>query len=363
MFCGLATSALTLFLARCGIGAGEAVMNPSAVSLIGDRYPRKAVVGALSLYSIGVVGGGGLAIALGGQLIAYFTSLGRIDFLGFDDVPVWRIVFIAVGAPGLLLAVLVHFTIDDPERRTGGKAASSENQSALRPEESWRDVAAWIWRRRKVYGPLFAGLVAYGFYNYSVLGWYPVMFARTFGATTGEISIWYGSAYLIGGIAGALSAGPLEKRLRKRGYSDAPALILLVSVAIAAVPAVAGPLMPDFHLAVACFVVGIFMAALQTSMAFSAFVLITPADRRGIVVAIYVMVMNLTGGSFGTVVIGLLSDHVFGPANVAYSLSLMGGVALPLSALCYASLRPHYRKAATAEDARLTNLAGLAGAN
>ena len=349
--CGLATGVVSLFIARSGIGAGEAAMNPSAISLIGDHYPRSRVVGALAIYSIGIVAGGGLAIILGGQLVAYLNSLGRIDVFGFDNVPAWRLVFIAMGAPGLVAALLVYFTVRD-RGRTYRRSDEVRATAQLTP-----DVLVYFKANRRVYALLYGGLVAYGFYNFSVLSWYPAMFGRTFGSTAAEISIGYGFAFLVSGLAGALASAPAVRYFQRQGSLDGPAKILLLTSTLALVPAIAGPLMPTFELTIACFLVTMFMTAVQNSMAFTTFVLIAPPNRRGIVVATYVMAMNLTGGSLGGVFIGLLSDNVFGPEHLAKAISLMAAVALPISMLCFAGLRRPYLAAAKTEEARLATQA------
>jgi len=246
----------------------------------------------------------------------------------------------------------VLFTVKDP-----GRTYRPTASDAGRNRETTRELAAWIWSKRRVYGLLFAGLIAFGFYNYSVLGWYPVMLGRTFGASPSLISIWYGFAYLISGVSGALCSAPAVRYFRKRGSVDAPVIVLTITSAVALVPAVIGPLMPNLYLTVACFLLSMLMSALQTSMAFSSFVLITPSHRRGVIVAMFIMTMNLTGGSFASVVIGSLSDNVFGIENVRYSISLMAAVVVPVSLLCFMALRPAYREAAMREETRLDDLA------
>lgn len=346
--CGLAVGVVTLFLARCGIGAGEAAMNPAAVSLISDHYPRSRVVGAIAVYSVGIVGGGGLAIILGGQLVAYLTALGKIDIGGFQNVPAWRLVFIAMGLPGLVAALLVLLTVKDRQRT---RCTASEARSG---RESTREVFSYfnLPGNRRVYAWLYGGLVAFGFYNFSVLSWYPAMFGRTFGATPAQISVGYGVAYLASGVCGALASAPAVRYFHRRGDFDGPAKVLLLTSTIALVPAILGPLMPTFELTISMFLLSMLMSAAQNSMAFTSFVMITPPHRRGVVVATYVMTMNLTGGSFGGVLVGLLTDNVFGPEHLARAIAVMAAVFLPISILCFAKLRTPYEAAARREEER-----------
>lgn len=343
--CGLATGAISLFFARCGVGSGEAAMNPSAVSLIADYFPRDKVVRALSTYSLGSFAGGGVAILLGGQLIAYLGRLGPITIGGFTDVPVWRIVFVLLGIPGLLAALAVLLSV----REVPGRHARPDG-AAERPKEGLGRVLAFLWQGRAAYLPLFGGTIAFGFYNYAVLGWYPAMFARTFGVGPDTISIYYGTAYLAAGIGGALAAAPLVRWFDGRATGGAPVAVLALASIVAFVPGVAGPLMPHFSGAVGLFLISMAMSSMQSGVVFSALVLITPQRRRGTVIAVYVMIMNLTGASLGNVLIGMLSDHVFGPAHLNRAIALVAAIALPLSALSFLAGRRAFRAARAVEE-------------
>ncbi len=343
--CGLATGAVSLFLARCGVGAGEAAMNPSAVSLIADRFPRDKVVRALSTYSLGSFAGGGVAILLGGQLIAYLNGLGPITIAGFTDVPVWRIVFVLLGIPGLIAALIVLVSVRElPDRHTRGTGGT------VAPPEGFTKGLAFIWEGRAAYLPLFGGTIAFGFYNYAVLGWYPAMFGRSYGVGPDVISVYYGTAYLVSGIAGTLMAAPLVRWFDRRSAGDATVMVLVLASVVACVPGFAGPLMPHFAGAVGCFLVSMAMSSMQSGVVFSALVLITGQRRRGTIIAVYVMVMNLTGASLGNVIIGLLSDHVFGPAHLNRAIALVAVIALPLSALSFLAGRKAFRVARAAEE-------------
>jgi MFS family permease len=343
MSCGFAIGVFTLFVARCGIGVGEAAMNPSALSLIASAYPRERVVRAMAIYSVGVVGGGGVAILLGGQLIAYLRSLGSIDLLGFHGISVWRFVFMLIGAPGLLAALLVLLTVREQRRPTPASEAVAPGLDA--------GTGQFLWQRRDVYLPLIIGLCFYGFYNYSVLGWYPAMLARTYHAGPGTVSIAYGIVYLASGVSGSLLSPTIARWLGRRFPGEATLMGLMLTAGFTLPPALIGPFMPTLAGAVGAFAFTWFCSAMQTSMAFSSLVLVTPERRRGVVVAIYVMLMNLTGGSLGTVIVGALSDHVFGPEHLNRAIVLMAIVALPISTGAYAWTRRAFRRMAAEEAA------------
>lgn len=110
---GFARDAGQLTIARIGVGVGEATASPSAYSLISDWFPARLRATALAIYSSGLYIGGGISLAIGGMVVdrwnAAFPDGGPLNLAG------WQAAFIAVGVPGLLLAVWV-MTLREPVR-------------------------------------------------------------------------------------------------------------------------------------------------------------------------------------------------------------------------------------------------------
>lgn len=112
-FSGFARDAGTLTVARIGVGVGEATASPSAYSLISDWFPARLRATALAIYSSGLYIGGGVSLAIGGLVVDNWNNAfpdgGPLGLAG------WQAAFIAVGLPGLLLALWV-FTLREPVR-------------------------------------------------------------------------------------------------------------------------------------------------------------------------------------------------------------------------------------------------------
>ena len=346
--CGAAWNFATLFIARMGVAAGEAGLNPAAVSMISDLFDRDRAALPISLYTLGIYIGGGMAIMLGGALIDYFASLGGVDVFGFVDVAAWRLVFIAVGVPGVIVALVFFFTVREPVR--------SEAIDAGTDGPGLSTVLAFLNDQRLLYLTFFGAMFVFGFYLYAVLGWYPVMLMRTYGITAADAGIGYGLTYLIFGVAGALSVGPMIAALARRGVDDGAVVVCLISMAVAVVPSVAGPLMPTAWLCIACFAVTKYCWAATITIAFVGIAEVTPNAMRGLTTSLYMAVMNITGGAFGAVIVGVLSDHVFGEDQIRYAMSLVAAVFLPVAALGFALARKPYRR-------RLAALQSPAGDN
>jgi MFS family permease len=103
--CGLARSAVQLFMARIGVGVGEAALSPAAYSIITDSFPRSKLGGAFSVYNVGITIGAGTALLVGGIVVGVVSRAGATYTLPvFGPVHAWQMVFILTGAPGMLLA-------------------------------------------------------------------------------------------------------------------------------------------------------------------------------------------------------------------------------------------------------------------
>ena len=110
---GFAKNATTLTVARIGVGVGEATASPSAYSLISDWFPARLRATALAIYSSGLYIGGGISLLIGGLIVenwnAAYPGGGPLGLVG------WQAAFLAVGIPGLVLALWV-LTLREPVR-------------------------------------------------------------------------------------------------------------------------------------------------------------------------------------------------------------------------------------------------------
>ncbi|NJN50714.1 MAG: MFS transporter [Gammaproteobacteria bacterium] len=330
--CGAAISFTTLFLARVGVGIGEAALNPAAVSMIGDLFPREKIARPLGIFSLGVYLGGGVALMLGGEIVARVSELGALEIPVIGAVAPWRAVFLLVGAPGLAAALLLLLTAREPRVK----------REVVHSAPSWREVLGFAQTHRRFFAPLFLGLVAFGFNIYSILGWYPAMLMRTYGVSPAEVAWSYGVVYLIAGVAGGVSVGWVIEWLHARSIGAAPVTLCMVSMVVMLLTSAVAPLLPTITACVAVTALTVFVWALTTSAAYATLVQVLPERMRGVGVGFYMVIMNVTGGAFGTVIVGLLCDHVFGAAGLRYALVAMAAVALPVSVLAFARARTPY---------------------
>ncbi len=209
--CGLAKTFTQLFLARVGVGIGEASLNPSALSLISDYFPRNKRARPIGFYNMGVSLGAGVAMVIGGQIIAWVFEAPPIELPVVGTLQPWQAVFVMVGLPGLLIALLMA-TVKEPVRHD--KITTADGQPDFLP---MKDVMRFLLDRKATYLSLFLGMSVVTIVGYGFLFWIPTMFIRTWGWSIAEVSMAYGLVVLVFGPIGVNLGGWLAQRLYQRG--------------------------------------------------------------------------------------------------------------------------------------------------
>jgi len=115
--CGLSKNFLHMFLARIGVGVGEAALSPSAYSMFSDMFPKEKLGRAVGIYSIGSFVGGGLAFLVGGYVIALLKDMNTIEVAFLGAMKAWQLAFFIVGLPGIVVGLLIWLTVRDPARK------------------------------------------------------------------------------------------------------------------------------------------------------------------------------------------------------------------------------------------------------
>ena len=163
--CGLAKGFWMLFVARMGVGVGEATLAPGAYSMIADYFPKSLLARALSVYMVGVTLGSGFAYMLGGAVVAYVENMPQIVLPVLGAIHGWQLTFFIVGLPGLLVALLMMLTVREPPRR--GLSANDVQAIAL------REVVDYLWSRRRAYGGHIIGVSIFIMVVYALNLWGP----------------------------------------------------------------------------------------------------------------------------------------------------------------------------------------------
>jgi MFS family permease len=337
--CSAAGTFATLFLARVGVGVGEAGLGPAAYSLIADYFPRERMGAAISVYYMGLFFGTSLA-----QLVSGITiqALGRTPLL---TVPVlgtiasWRVTFLIVGLPGILFALLA-LTIREPLRKNlhvdaaGRPARATFGEAFAQMRLRWQSVVG-----------ISVGMAFQSVCTYSVSQWAAPYFMRVYGWQPAQTGKTLAFILIVFACSGMYLGGVLSDRWQKQGVLDARLRVALVSGAGILVFLVPSLLMPKVEWTLALFAPGVFFMAFAMGTAVAALQVVFPNQVRGQVGALFLFVLNVVGLSIGPVLPGYLDDHVFhDPKAVGTSLAITVAIGAVMMLLLLGSTRPAYRR-------------------
>lgn len=297
--CGLANNFWQLFLARLGVGVGEAGGVAPAYSLISDYFPSRQRARALSVYSFGIPIGSALGIYFGGYIAT------EID---------WRYAFFVVGIAGIVIAPLFKLTVAEPERgrydsaQTVQKAAFSKILATLATKKSF-----WI---------ISLGAASSSMMGYGLFFWLPSFFNRSFGMTLVEASMFYGTIVLVGGLIGIWLGGMLADRLgaaKRSWYVLVPAIAFVGTVPLYVLAMLSTNLVITFF----AMLVPTALGLAWLGPVLSAIQHVAPASMRATASAIFLFINNLIGIGAGTVALGVISDSLearFGNESLRYAV-------------------------------------------
>jgi len=329
---GVAANITQLTLARIGVGVGEAGCSPPAHSMISDLYGPEERSTAMGIFTLGISGG---------IMIAYLAGGWVVENIG------WREAFFIVGLPGLVLALLVRFTIREPVRgQSDGKQDTAERPGIV--------AVGRFLLGRKSFLHLATGSGLAAFAGYGVISFFPTFLYRTHAMNLSEIGVWLG---LILGIAGGLGfagGGFVADKLGRRGkrYS-------LWGVAVATMFAwlfhfpvfLAG----NPYVALCFFVVPAIFANFYLATTFAQIQGLVGLRMRAVASALLLFILNAIGLGLGPLFTGVLSDMLvgaFGSDSMRYSLLIVAATVGPWSAYHYVAAAKHIERDLARADER-----------
>jgi MFS family permease len=336
--CGLAQRYWQLLLMRMGVGVGEATLNPSAYSLITDYFPKERVATAISVFSMGMYVGGGLALVFGGAALAFVAAGHGIDSLPFiGTVRPWQQIFILVGLPGLVLAPLMLTVRESP--RQGLVSEVVNDSRAKTVAVPLQGVLVYFRKNWRAFLGHHVGFGLIALAAYGGAAWIPTYLHRNQGMDMGKVGVAWGAITVVASILGVLGGGVLADRLAKRGYHAARMRVGVVA-AVASVPAcIAYPLAPSPGWALVLLFPVAFFVAFPWGAAAAAIQEMVPRTMRSQAAAVYVFVAGLISQGLGPTAVALVTDFVFrDEMMVRFSLMLVCASAhLAAAAILWAS--------------------------
>jgi len=282
--CAAAGNFATLLLIRSAVAVGEAGCIPPAHSLIADNFSRTQRPRAMSIYMLG----GPLSSVIGNLVAGWLNQLYG-----------WRLMFVALGVPGLILAPLAWLTLSEP-RHGSRERRESVAQSGL------IEACSYLWCNT-TYRHILLALSIVSFFGAGVGQWQATFLIRTYGMGTAELGAWFTAIYGLGGIMGTFLGGHLASRYAPRNEGLQLRAMALVHVGFAVVSAVAY-LASTKALALALIAVTALGGAACAGPLFAAIQGLVPDRLRAMSIALIYLCSNLLGLGLGSVLVGSLSD-------------------------------------------------------
>ncbi|MFN3379285.1 MAG: spinster family MFS transporter [Runella zeae] len=346
VICGVTDTYGELFWARVGVGIGEAALSPAAYSMISDLFPRQKLGTAMGVYNLGVYVGSGLSILLVALILKLINVEGMWHVPFFGDVYPWQSVFFMVGLPGLLIVLLIGFTIKEPIRQQSQKEAIAMSE-----------VIQYFRSNQASLLCLFFGIAFMAFASYATTAWIPTLLVRKYTFTESQAGLLLGVVITVFSTLGVYTGGRYADKLTKDGVADAKMRVgfqgMLIGTALAGVVLV----MMIFKLIPLVLLVGLlamicFFTSLPYGAATAALQEMVPAPMRATFSAFFLFVVNIVGLGGGPLAVGFINDKIFGDTqqvHLSWAISVLIGCSLSCM-LLFKGLKPFVRSIENAKQ-------------
>jgi predicted MFS family arabinose efflux permease len=287
--CGLAQNFAQLALARVGVGVGEAGCTPAAHSLITDSVPPEKRSSAIAFYGLGIPIGSLLGLVIGGAL---------------NDIYGWRVAFMAVAIPGLILAAFLPFILREPRKaEAAARALSGEKaRDALSTKDALKEVYS---SRAFVLLAIAASFTAFLSYGKSV--WAVILFIRSHGLSPGETGLLLGIVLGVAGMVGTWLGGMMADKfgkIDKRHLLTTPALGMVIATPILFL----GYFATDWRVAIILLFVPSALNAAYYGPTYATVQGLVKPEARAVAAAFMLFGQNLIGLGLGPLLFGMMSD-------------------------------------------------------
>lgn len=364
MLCGLARSFPQLFLARMGVGFGEAALTPTAYAIIGDIFPPHKLARGMSVFAVSGLVGSGLSLLFGGAVIGLVEQMGSLALPLIGEVHSWQIVLLVVGGLSLLMVIPLSWM---PEPKRHGEKHSEKNsakQNATPKDElhwvsekkleaqknlSFRGVLNYLWDHKTFYGFFIAAVTIANIAGYGMGAWIPSYFIRVHEWDASTTGITVGALYIVPAIIGGLASGWLADFLFSKGCRVAPLVIMFIAMLIIAPMIFIFIYAPVVQLKFPALVILYFVETMYSILFPTALLMATPHFIRAQVSALNLLVVNLVGIGFGPMAVALITDYVFqDDLAVGHSIAIVGVLAYGIGAcILFFAIKPFRQRVMT----------------
>ena len=287
--CGTTTGFVTLFLARMGVGVGEAGGTPTIHSLLGDYFSAKKRGTVFAIVNTSIPAGVFAGFMYGGWILGHYD---------------WRVTFYAYGVPGVLLSILLWLTLREPPR------GYSENRTTPIESVKFIDTVLYLWKLRS-YRHLVAAttIMTVGAYGSGI--WIPSFFQRIHDLKISDVTFWLAWIYGGGGITGSLLGGWLSDRLSSkrqdaRWYIRVPGFAALMILPFSFFVYLWG----HPYQAMMVHIGTTILMHMYLGPAYGTVQTLAGVKRRAMASGFNLLVINFLGIGFGPLIVGAASDYM-----------------------------------------------------
>lgn len=305
---GFVSSFFQMLMVRIGVGVGEAGGSPASQAILSDYFKKEERPVAFAIFASSVYIGLFLGFSMGGVLEG---SLG------------WRNAFIYLGFPGILVALILFWTVKEPPKGYSETTKVEEENLAFWP-------AMRYLFDRKTYIYILCGSGLHSFVGYSFANWIPSFFIRVHQMSIMEVGIWLAISVGIGGFIGAFAGGFIVSKLVKRDIRWYM-WIGIVSI-IFTIPFSLFTLFSSNSMAsVMCYFIPNVLFSLNMGALLTVNQGIVSVRMRAMSSAVYYLVINFIGLGLGPLFVGALSDYLiplYGDESLRWSLFIVSNIYL-----------------------------------
>jgi MFS family permease len=324
------------FFARMGVGVGEAALSPSAYSMITDYFPKRKLGIAMSVFTMGIFLGSGLALAIGAGLVAHLPKEGMLHVAILGNIYHWQKLFLMIGLPGLLVSLLM-LTIKEPVRKD--VLQDDRVQSKLSLSASLKI----IFKNYKPYLSICIATAFTAFASYGSTAWVPTFFNRTFGWPVPKAGLYFGLVLLAGSILGVLWGGRYADKLKSKGIQNGRIRVGIIAAAgilfSCFIPLIGNPNIVLALLFIPAFFISSPMGASTTAVQE-----LMPNEVRGLSSAIFLFIINMIGLGLGPLMVAFCTEVIFKDDNaIRFSMAALYVVGGLLSLLFYSIAHKWYK--------------------
>ena len=317
--CGAALGFWTLLLARLGVGVGEAGGGPPSVSIITDYFAPHELSRAMGIFAAGAVLGPVLGYVAGGLVAEAYG---------------WRWTFVILGFPGILLGIILYWTVREPKR---GRFYTQDTQkTGAEEQQPFMITMRSLWTNsvfvRVVLANSFTNIPSFAFAI-----WLAPTLIRNFDVTQGEVGVYLGAVLFAGGVPGMILGGYLadflaSKNPRWRPYYCALAVLMVLPFWTFCL------LSASLEMTLALYICGYVLLVSTQGAAISMVQSAVLPTERGTASSISSLSINLLGYGIGPALIGLMSDNwadTYGSMSLNYAVIATVVVSLTMATILF----------------------------